>query len=278
MKKTCKVLDPKLVAFSDHTRRAKRRHIGICYARFKKDRKPLYRDLIRVTEWVRDAALAVASLDLLVNAKEGEALAKLSLELKRSAALTDRVLDQTRRRVLLGESVPASEKIVSIFEDHTDILVKDRRATLYGHKICLAGGPSSLILDCVICDGNPPDSSLVEEMIDRQTKILGRVPRQVVFDGGFASRANLEAVKSKGVTDVAFSKRRGIAVSDMVKSSWVYRRLKHFRAGIEGNISFLKRVFGLSRCTWEGSASFKSYVWSSIVSFNLLVIARHLLS
>lgn len=54
----------------------------------------------------------------------------------------------------------SSEKVVSIFEPHTDIIVKDRRDTLYGHKVCLAGGKSNLILDCVIVDGNPADTTL----------------------------------------------------------------------------------------------------------------------
>ena len=192
--------------------------------------------------------------------------------------LTGRVLDQRRRRVLLGESVPATEKLVSIFEDHTDIVVKRSYETLYGHKICLTGGPSSMILDCVVLEGNPADSTLAQQMIERQEEIYQRPPRQAVFDGGFASRDNLKAIKSSGVQDVAFAKRAHLAISDMVRSTWVYKRLRNFRAGIEGNISFLKRIFGLDRCTWRSLPSFESYVWSSILSFNLLVLARHLLA
>jgi transposase, IS5 family len=60
----------------------------------------------------------------------------------------------------------------------------------------------------------------------------------------------------------------------MTKNSTVYRRLRNFRAGIEAGISFLKRAFGLGRCTWSGLASFKAYVWSSVVAANLLVMAR----
>ena len=115
-------------------------------------------------------------------------------------------------------------------------------------------------------------------MIDRQLEIMGRAPKQAAFDGGFTSRANLEAIKAKGVEDVAFAKARTLQVTDMVRSAWVYKKLRDFRAGIEGTISFLKRVFGLDRCTWRSLPSFKSYVWSSIITFNLLVIARHLLS
>jgi IS5 family transposase len=98
-----------------------------------------------------------------------------------------------------------------------------------------------------------------------------------VFDGAFSSKQNLAEIKALGTDDVVFSKSRGIEVSEMAKSSWVYRTLRNFRAGIEGIISFLKRAFGLDRCTWKSLPSFKSYIWSSILTSNLLVTARHLL-
>ena len=161
--------------------------------------------------------------------------------------LTKKVINQTQRRVIDEERVPAEEKVVSVFEEHTDIIRKDRRETLYGHKVCLTGGSSSMILDCVILDGNPSDSTLAETMIDRQVELYERAARQVAYDGAFSSKANLEAIKGKGVEDVAFTKAQGFAVTDMVKSSWVYQRLRRFRCGIEGVISFLKRVFGLDR-------------------------------
>jgi IS5 family transposase len=198
----------------------------------------------------------------------------ITAEFDRFLPLTQRVMDQTSRRVLEGQSVPAGEKIVSIFEEHADVIRKDRRQTLYGHKICLTGGASSMILDCQVLEGNPADSTLGKTMVDRQAEIFSRPPRQVVFDGGFASKMNLSEIKALGVEDVAFSKGPGLAVGDMVRSSWVYKRLRDFRAGIEGNISFLKRVFGLDRCTWRSWSSFQSYVWGSILSFNLLILAR----
>ena len=76
------------------------------------------------------------------------------------------------------------------------------------------------------------------------------------------------------IKDVAFAKKRGLAVADMVKSSWVYKKLKNFRAGIEANISTLKRAFGLDRCNWKSWEGFKRYLWSSIFAYNLQVIAR----
>jgi len=185
------------------------------------------------------------------------------------------VISQTERRVLLGETVPPDQKVVSIFEEHADIIVKDRRDTYYGHKICLTSGKSGLFLDCVVQGGNPADSSLTTEMIGRQTMLYGRPPRQAALDGGFASKPNLSDLKAAGVQDVMFSKKRGLKVVDMAKSSWVYKRLRDFRAGIEGMISFLKRCFGAGLCTWRGLESFKSYVWGSVISANLLILARH---
>ena len=70
------------------------------------------------------------------------------------------------------------------------------------------------------------------------------------------------------------SGKPGAVHEDMVKSRWVYRKLRNFRAGIEANISCLKRAYGLSRCTWKGLDHFKAYVWSSVVAYNLALFAR----
>jgi len=199
---------------------------------------------------------------------------KMAEELETYTELTGQIIDQTERRVIHGESVPAPEKIVSLFEPHTDIIVKDHRDTFYGHKLCVTGGSSNLISDCVICDGNPADTTLTDQMLDRQHDLYGRYPLKVALDGGFASKENLNSAKSKHIKDVCFAKKRGIEVEEMCRSPWVYRRLRRFRAGVESGISWLKRCFGLCRCTWKGLQSFKSYVWASIVSANLLTLAR----
>jgi IS5 family transposase len=268
-------------SFTDHSRRAKRRYIGIGHCRSKNKRVKLYRDLLKVTH--KTVSAAERATEAFKQYRGVDILAfiiamGLAEQLQHYIGLAKRVVSQTERRVLFNESVPSTEKVVSIFEPHTDIIKKDRRETLYGHKLSLASGASGLVLDCVILDGNPADSSLAVNMVERQATLYGKPPQQVAFDGGFASKTNLSSIKDKGVEDVAFSKRRGLKVTDMVKSSWVYRRLRNFRAGIEGIISFLKRCFGLNRCTWRSLRSFKAYTWSSIVSANLLFIARHMLN
>jgi len=135
-----------------------------------------------------------------------------------------------------------------------------------------------MILDCIVEQGNPADASLVEKSIKRQIALYGRPPRQACYDGGFGSKDNINKAKGLGVKDVAFHKKRGLQITDMVKSAWVFKRLKNFRAGIEGCISTLKRAFQMDRCLWRGFEAFQSYVWISVISFNLVVLARHLLA
>jgi IS5 family transposase len=261
--------------FRDHTRRAKRRAYEIKFSGRRKDREPGYRDLIRVSSAVHAQAIDVLHQ---IGAEGSEKLRGLVDRLRATLRAMEQILDQTRRRILHGETVPAGEKLVSIFEQHTNILIKGSRDVHYGHKVCLTGGRSSLILDCVVEDGNPPDSTLVERTIQRHVAVFGQAPEQACFDGGFASRDNVRCAKGLGVKDIAFHRKSGLSVSEMTRSAWIFRRLRDFRSGIEGCISTLKRAFQMDRCTWRGLPSFCSYVWSCVTSFNLIVLARHRLS
>jgi IS5 family transposase len=271
LRKAKELLPRSGIRFQDHTHRAKRRMLNVQYGKNKKQRKSHYLDLLKVTR--STVAYAHEAVDLL-QFNQSIVARMLSLDLKQTAALALQVIDQTEKRILQGLTLPAAEKIVSIFEPHTDIIVKDRRDTFFGHKVCLTGGQSNLILDCTIENGNPADTELVEKMLDRQNDIYGRYSLKAALDGGFASKKNLSTAKEKKIKDVCFAKKRGLQVEDMCRSQWVYKRLRRFRAGIEAGISWIKRCFGFSRCTWKGLRSFKSYVWASIVSANILTIAR----
>lgn len=261
--------------FHNHQRQAKRRAYQIFNARKSEDRLPLYRDLLKITEDTLNDAEAVAQRLRTHAVPMAEQLAG---ELEHFAGLGRKVIAQTYRRVVQEEKVPSSEKLVSIFEEHTDILVKGQRDVQYGHKVFLSSGASSMLLDCVVEDGNPADSTLAITMVDRHIERHGSAPRQAAFDGGFASQGNLRGLKERGVEDVMFSKTCGLDPAAMVSSSGVFKALRNFRAGVEACISFLKRSFGMGRCTWSGATSFKAYVWSAVVAANALLLARHRLA
>jgi len=256
----------------NHRRLAKKRAFAIQHARGAEKKAKLYRDLISATratmtalERAGEHLIACAVIDAEV----------LRGQIKHYLPLVARIIDQTERRVFAGESVPAGEKLVSLFETHADIIVKGGRDVQYGHKLNLITGRSGMILDVVVEAGNPADAERFVPMLERHIAQHGAPPRQMASDGGYASLDNLKRAKTLGVHDVAFHKKRGLKIEEMVKSRWVYRKLRNFRAGIEGNISCLKRAFGLDRCTWRGLAHFNAYVWSSVVAYNLALFARH---
>jgi IS5 family transposase len=259
------------IAWRDRRRAAKRRAYAIQFTRGRPKRVQQYRELIKITRSM------LAYLD--EAARRLELVANPLVELWRAALAHDRpliekIISQTERRVLGGEAVPAGEKIVSLFEDHADIIVKGGRETQYGHKLNLVAGRSGLILDLVIEAGNPADAERFLPMLERHIAVWGHAPRQAAADGGYANGHNLRGAKARGVRDMAFHKKAGLRIEDMVKSRWVYRKLRNFRAGIEAGISCLKRVYGLARCTWRGLAHFRAYVWSSIVAYNLALFTR----
>ena len=156
--------------------------------------------------------------------------------------------------MLAGEPVPARDKLVSLFEPHADIIVKGSRDVDYGHKLNLTTGRSGLILDLVIEAGNPADRERLLPMLERHIALYGKAPRQAAADGGYASRDNLAQAKACGVRDMAFHKKSGLRIEDMVKSRWVYRKLRNFRAGMVVSRRWWKLARrGSGTAWWSGS-------------------------
>lgn len=186
------------------------------------------------------------------------------------------VYDISYRKEVKGEKVPSSEKIFSIFERHTDIIVKGSRDIVFGHKINLASGKSNLILDCYMERGNPADTKLYCPTLDRVIGNYGTVPRDSAVDGGFASRANIEHSIEKGLVNVVFNKVVG-SMKNHAGSTNMETRLKKWRSGIEANISNLKRGFNIRRCNWKGWVNFQSKVLWSVLAYNIRVMSNLLI-
>jgi transposase, IS5 family len=258
-------------AWRDHRRAAKKRARAIQFTRGRPKRVQLYRQLIRIACATLAYLRGVAARLVLVS---NPAVELWQAEVRHYQPLVEQIIAQSARRVLAGEPVPARDKLVSLFEPHADIIIKGSRDVDYGHKLNLTTGKSGLILDLVIEAGNPADRERLLPMLKRHIALYGKPPRQAAADGGYASRDNLAQAKACGVRDMAFHKKSGLRIEDMVKSRWVYRKLRNFRAGIEADISCLKRAYGLARCTWRGLEHFKAYVWSSVVAYNLALFAR----
>lgn len=262
----------------DELRRAKLCGRNIAMARKGEERTKVYQELFELSRRSLQMATS-ARFKLEAWAAKPKKAQRILREINTFTPRIEKVLDQAERRILKDEKVPSAEKILSIFEAHTDVVIKSWNDVLYGHKVCLVTGKSAMVLASWVLEGNPCDSTLAKTAIEKtQANFAGKVAKQAVFDGGFKSRQNLEDLKEMQVEDVVFSKHQGIQLEEMTKDPAVFEALRCFRAGIEGCISFLKRNFGWDRCTWRSFPSFKAYIAASSLTCNLLLLARaHLL-
>ncbi len=193
--------------YSDHRRVMKKRFTEILNSKKDKTRVAAYKDQIHYATRVcgyADVALPIIEKAFCKTPEEQAVLDKLVTKIKNARTLLLSVINQTERRVIKEESVPAGEKVTSFFEPHTDIIVKKNRETNFGHKVVFTSGPTNLILDCLIERGNPADTDQLMPMLERQKELFGRMPRQVATDGGYASKDNLAKAKEAGIKDVAW--------------------------------------------------------------------------
>jgi transposase, IS5 family len=241
---------------------------------------PKYRELIRTTGQVLADARQVVKKAAKV--KGVDLVGSLAIDsLRRQIAaycdLGKKVIDQTRRRVLDGEQVPADEKVYSIFEDHTHLIKrgKERKPVEFGHKVFLAESAQGLITDYQILDGNPADTTQVQASLDRHQQAFQRAPELYAGDRGFYSAENVEHCQQAGVSQVCIPPRGGqkTAEQETLERSRAFKQGQRFRAGIEGRISVLFRGRGMKRCRAKGRARFEVLVGAAVLANNLLRIA-----
>lgn len=263
------------IEFVNHYRASKKKLFNINNSSSEKKKHKWNLELIRLCRktinYSKNALPALESFDGCKSIADLVKLQGFIGELKQFIPLAERILDQAYRRIVCGEHVPADEKLFSIFEPDTDIIVKGRREVVFGHKITITTGKSSLILDVDIHEGNPADSTLVKGVIEHHKDFYGAVPQKAVFDGCYSSTDNRKWVLSEGVQDVCFSKETD---EESACSKAVRKALRFFRAGIEATVSMLKRMFGLTRVRDKGLASFRKAVKSATLSYNLFILSR----
>ena len=269
--------------FSDRTRRARRRMQEISRMTGKartRQQVRKYRDLIQVTEEVmqKAAAHANAAKGLLdgLDPMQAALVSGLASEIEEFGRVGQRVVDQTRRRVMGGEQVPVEDKLFSIFEPHTDLIVRGKARTPveFGHKVLIVESRYGLITDYEILKGNPPDQDHVKPTLDYHQKRFGAPPELLATDRGFDSTDNVAACKQAGVID-CIPQRGGQKTPERqaYEKSRAFKQGQRLRAGIEGRISVLFRGRGMKRCPLHGLDRFEVFVGMAVLANNLLVLA-----
>ena len=202
---------------------------------------------------------------------------RLADEIELFEGLLERVVEQTERRVLKGESLKASEKLVSLFEEHTAIIARGKAAKKceFGRKVWLDEVEGGIISGYRILQGNPSDEKGLLPSLENHLKLFERPPWLVAADRGVYSSANEEAARGMGVRRVALPKK-GAKTEERrrhERQGW-FRGGRRFRAGIEGRISVMKRRGYLGRCRDKGEEGFGRWIGWGVLSSNLHAIAH----
>jgi Transposase DDE domain. len=269
--------------FTNRTRSARRRMQAIqrmTARQRERQQTPKYCELIRITEKVvRSAKQAVAAAqrvrkcDVITRA----AIDALCEQITGFCKLGGRVIDQTRRRVLQGETVPAEEKLYSIFEPHTDLIKRGKslKPVEFGPKVFLAESSHGLITDYRVLEGNPVDSDHVPASLEHHQETFQQAPEEYAADRGFYSVENVQTCQDAGVSQVSIPQRGGqrTAEQEEIERSRDFKKGQRFRAGIEGRISVLFRGRGMKRCLLKGRQRFELLVGAAVLANNLLRIA-----
>ncbi len=260
-----------------------RRVLTISYeARSPKTRAAMiqsYRQLMATTRAVmRDAATIVRRIGQRVRTASPSVQPTLQREqahLRQLRPLVERVIAQTRARVLGGDThVP--DKVLSIFEPHTETIRKGKIATPneFGNLVTIQEAEHQIITGYDVHARRPADVTLWTPALDRHHTIFGRAPDLAAGDRGFSSATNEQAAIDRGVRRVVLPRRgpKSPARRAFERQRW-FRRGQRWRVGCEGRISVLKRRHGLRRCRYHGLDGMHRWVGLGVIADNLMNIA-----
>jgi transposase, IS5 family len=283
MQRSCAVLDEPTSRVRNRLRSVGRRVIAIRLQSRREESRPAlvrsYRRLMATTRAVvRDARTMVrriAQRRRMTSATISGRLHGFQRRLRQLTPLVERVIHQTRAR-LLGGDIHVPDKVLSVFEPHTEAIRKGKhvKPTEFGKLVTIQEAEHQIVTAYEVHDHRPPDKTLWAPGLDHHIAMFGRPPDLATADRGFSSAANEEAAVNRGVRRVVLPHpgRKPPSRRAYERQRW-FRRGARWRVGSEGRISVLKRRHGLRRCRYHGADGTVRWVGLGVIANNLVSTA-----
>jgi IS5 family transposase len=231
--------------------------------------KRVYRTLIGRVRWIVGVAEEILHMFEWDNSQRKE--------LAHYIALVHRIIDQAEKRVFEGIILPANEKVYSLFEEHTELLIrgKARKPVEFGHKVLLAQTKEKFIHHYEVLPEQRNDAELLEPTITTHERLFGEAPDMLATDKGFyKSMEQIENLEETIETVSIGKKGRRTPGQQAREQTEAFAAGQRFRAGCEGSISVLKRVFKLGLCLFKGFKNYAASVGCAVFCHNLIVLTR----
>jgi transposase, IS5 family len=243
----------------DKTKKAKREQLIIAAHR-------AYLELATsIIENTKETIRFIRSTDLMVHVRIEE--------IQKYIAHAERQMDQIRRRVVEGETIPHHEKIFSLFEEHTEWINKGKAGVSQelGLKVCVVKDQFGFILHHRVMRNETDDRIAVP--IIKETKERFPQLTSCTFDKGFHSPKNQEQLQ--GILDhvVLPCKGKLSAINKEIENSEAFREARRRHSAVESSINALEN-HGLDRCRDHGIDGFKRYVALAVVARNMQIIGH----
>jgi transposase, IS5 family len=237
------------------------------------EQKKLYEKLVETSEQMVLQAKRVVSLLRKNTQKRAQGL---MLQAEEMLPLVERVIKQTRTRVLEGKKAPAGEKVLSLFEPHTRAIPRHKGGALveFGRQVMLDEVEGGIVTRYQILE-HPEEHGQAIDAVAHHRAIFARPPNLVAGDRGVHSADTEERLRAAGVKRIAIpAVGKASEERQALEHMRTWRRGYRWRAGIEGRIASLRRDYGWRTCGYHGLDGMERWLGLGVIASNLRHIAQ----
>lgn len=242
-------------------------------------RQAVYQTLLTATEATVRQVERIRNALQAVSEEARPTAQRLIGQIDQYLPLIRQVISQAQRRVLEGKKVPASEKVVSLFEPHTRIIPRHKGgATVeFGRLVVFDEVEGGIVTRFAVLEDQTAEQGQLAPALDHHQQLFGRAPRLVTGDRGVHAPENERLAQEAGVAHLVIPRSGPVSAAQRTKErSPAWRRRYRWRAGIEGRLSSLRRDYGLRRCPDHGEDGFIRHIGWGVLASNFRHIGKHL--
>jgi hypothetical protein len=186
-----------------------------------------------------------------------------------------KVILHCEARIHAELKVPMTDKILSVSDPDVGFIAKGQREPVIGYKPQIARSGRGFITGLLLPKGNAADSGQLVPMVDEEVQRTKRVPRVVSLDDGYASNANVDAMKARGIEVLSINGSKGRALT--ARADWhsdEYSDARDLRSGIESLMFTLKQGFDFGEVARRGLAAVHGELLEKALAYNLCHVVR----